>query len=97
MTAKASERRQHARSRVLRRGQVVLRGGYSTIGCVVLDLSAGGALIRVSDWLRLPDAFELRLDNGQSRLAVVCFRDRDTAGIAFRDAPPRAAGSLRRR
>ena len=49
---------------MLRRGNIVFRKGHSAMACVVLDLSTGGARLKVDEWLGLPDRFELRIENG---------------------------------
>ena len=79
------EKRRHSRAHVLRRGNIVFRDGHSAIGCIVLDLSPGGARLRVRDWLGLPDAFELRIENGPVRQAAVRYRDLETTGVQFAD------------
>ena len=80
-----TEQRQHPRAHVLRRARIVFRRGYSTIDCVVLDLSPAGARIKVDEWLALPDRFELRIENGPSREAEVRFRAMEMTGIRFTD------------
>ena len=80
-----ADRRRHSRVRVLRRGRIVFPGGQSELPCVVLDLSPGGARLKVADWLAVPDAFELRLENGTVRSAEVCYRDLALTGVVFRD------------
>ena len=80
-----SDRRQFPRSHVLRRGKIVFRRGHSAIDCVVLDLSAGGARVRIGAWLGMPDRFELRIENGLCREAEVRFRGADLAGLRFLD------------
>jgi hypothetical protein len=80
-----SERRRNPRAHVLRRGKIVYRRGHGAIDCVVLDLSTGGARLRVGEWLGMPDRFELRVDNGLAREAVVRFRELDVAGVEFVD------------
>jgi len=80
-----TERRRHPRSRVLRRGTIVFRHGYSTMPCVLLDLSPAGATIRVDDWLSVPDSFELRILHGPARLASVRHRAAQQAGVEFSD------------
>lgn len=77
------ERRHDPRIRILRRGRIVFRGGFAVIDCIVLDLSAGGARLRVGDWLNLPAAFELRLENGPVYKALVCFREMEVTGVRF--------------
>lgn len=83
--AMSDERRQFPRNHVLRRAQVVFRGGHSAIDCVVLDLSMGGALLRVKDWMGLPPSFELRIEQGPARTAEVRHRDMEFAGVRFAD------------
>ena len=79
------DRRSSKRHRVLHRARVVFRCGYSTVDCVVLDLSEGGARIRIGNWLALPPTFELRMENGAPRDAEVRFRTRETLGVRFTD------------
>lgn len=80
-----SEQRQFRRSHVLRRARIVFRRGYSAIDCVVLDLSTAGARLKVSEWMALPDRFELRIENGPARIAEVRYRAREVTGIRFVD------------
>jgi len=79
------EKRRHQRAHVLRRARIVFRRGYSTIDCVVLDLSPSGARLKVDEWLALPDRFELRIENGVRREAEVRFRAMEMTGIRFTD------------
>jgi hypothetical protein len=80
-----TEQRQHPRAHVLRRGRIVFRRGYSTLDCVVLDLSPAGARLKVEEWLALPDRFELRIENGPRREAEVRYRAMETTGVRFVD------------
>jgi hypothetical protein len=80
-----NDRRNSARHRVLRRGSIAFRNGHSVIDCVVLDLSTGGARLRVASWLGMPNRFELRIENGPAREAQVRFRNHELAGIQFVD------------
>ena len=79
------ERRQHPRSHVLRRARIVFRRGFSTLDCVVLDLSPGGARLKVGEWLGLPDRFELRIDNGPTHEVEVRHRSMQMTGVQFVD------------
>lgn len=79
-------RRKFPRAHVLRRARIVFRRGNCSMDCVVLDLSEGGARLRASDWLALPDKFELRIENGPVRDAEVRFRSAEMAGVRFVDA-----------
>jgi hypothetical protein len=69
----------------LNRGRIVFRRGHSSIDCVVLDLSTGGARLRVGEWLGLPERFELMIEHGPARDAEVRFRDMEMTGIQFVD------------
>jgi hypothetical protein len=81
----SGERRRFPRIHVLRRARIVLSRGHSTIDCVVLDLSSGGARLKVWEWLGLPERFELRIENGPARVGAVRYRDLQVAGIEFLD------------
>jgi len=80
------ERRNSTRHRVLRRGNIVYCRGHSAVACVVLNLSTGGAKLKIDEWLGLPDRFELRIENGPRREAEVCFRDMEMTGVRFTDS-----------
>ncbi len=80
-----TNRRKQPRAHMLRRARIVYRRGHCTMDCVVLDLSDGGARLRVTEWLGLPDRFELRIENGPARDAEVRFRTFDVAGVRFVD------------
>lgn len=74
------EEREHSRSKTLRNGTIIFNSGWSTLSCVILDVSKGGARLRLSDLsVHCPDEFKLRSEStGQTRLcAVVWRRDRD--------------------
>lgn len=80
-----AERRRHERERVLRRARIVYRRGWSSLDCVVLDLSSGGARLRVGGLLGFPERFELRIDGGPVREAVVRHRAAGVSGVEFVD------------
>jgi len=80
------ERRRHERRRVLRRARIVFRNGHSTVDCVLLDLSDGGARLKASGLLALPERFELRIENGPSYLAAVAYRHLEATGVRFLEA-----------
>ena len=80
-----AERRRHARARVLRRARIVYRRGWGSLDCVVLDLSTGGAQLKVGALLGFPDRFELRIDGGPVREASIRYRGPDVSGVEFID------------
>lgn len=77
------DQRQHRRARVLRRAKIVFNKGHAALDCVVLDLSHGGARLKLAPLLAVPDRFELRLDDGLVYAAVVRYRTAEVAGIRF--------------
>jgi hypothetical protein len=81
----STERRQHGRVRVLRRARIVYGRGWSSLDCVILDLSSAGARIKVVAMLGFPERFELRIDSGSAREAVVRYRAADVTGVEFVD------------
>jgi hypothetical protein len=76
-------RRLQDRFRMLQKGSIVLNGGFSAVECVVLDVSPGGAKLKLAEWLVLPTRFELRLGTQTPRLVEVCHRTPDTVGVRF--------------
>lgn len=64
-------RRRELRRRERRRGRLVFHDGGAGMDCLVIDLSASGARLNVADWRRLPDRFELQVENGPTRRAGV--------------------------
>jgi hypothetical protein len=80
-----AERRESPRAHVLRRARILYRRGFSTIDCVVLDVSPGGARLKVDEWLMLPRRFELCIENGPAHEAEVRYRDMQMTGIRFVD------------
>ena len=77
------DRRTQQRARVLRRAKIVFSRGYASIDCVVLDLSPGGARLKVGPLLGLPDEFELRIENGPVYAASVRYRLPGITGVRF--------------
>lgn len=68
---------------MLRRAQIVFRNGYSVIDCIVLDLSEGGARLKLSNLLAIPSRFELRIENSTPQIARITYREPQVAGVAF--------------
>ena len=93
-------KRTHERTRTLIPAQITRSG--RVLDCVVRDLSAGGARLRVADGGAVPQEFELFLkQTGEYRPARVRWRRPTEVGIAFmherrsfgrRATPPPAPG-----
>jgi len=77
-------RRSEHRERVLRRGRIVLGDGYSTIDCLVRDISPHGARVTVQEGLAVPHNFNFRmLDTGRAYAAVRRWQRGLSIGLEF--------------
>lgn len=83
MVVTGEDRRQTPRRRLLRRAQIVFRNGYAVIDCIVLDLSEGGARLKLGNLLALPNRFELRMENAPPQIASICYRAPEVTGVRF--------------
>jgi len=79
----SKEQRGNSRAHVLRRARIVFARGHSSIDCVVLDVSPGGARLRVGFLPELPDRFELRMEQGPVYEARVRLRRLGEIGVEF--------------
>ena len=65
-----SDRRDAVRRRCLKRGLLVFNNGFSTVNCLIRDLSETGARVEVDGTLNTLEAFELRLVESGIRYKV---------------------------
>src|SRR4051812_35185507 len=78
-----AERRSAQRHRVLKKGRIVLNTGFSTLDCMVRNLSDGGAKLLVNSVVGVPDRFELSIDHGGRQPCRVAWRQLNELGVAF--------------
>ncbi|KAB2911029.1 MAG: PilZ domain-containing protein [Hyphomicrobiaceae bacterium] len=93
LAAKAQgDNRVAPRRRMLKAGIIAYNGRYATLPCMVRDMSATGARLRLSGSVGAPDTFELiiELDGLEANCEVVWRRDQDV-GVRFVSAPRRVA------
>ena len=82
------ERRISSRQRRLHGAKIVFNNNASSIDCIVRDLSAEGARLRVASPVGIPDWFDLRIDrNGKVYSAKVAWRSYDQIGVSFINLP----------
>lgn len=90
--------REHNRKPVLWSGRVETAAG--TFDCIALDLSQGGAKIRLVTKLLQDQAVRLVIDHIGSLRAVVVWTEAEvgihSAGVRFTDPPEQVARALRR-
>jgi hypothetical protein len=80
-----SERRAYPRHRTLKAGKIVFNHHFSVVDCTVRNLSAGGACLRVSSTLGIPDDFDLLIEPEKAaRACRVAWKDETQMGVTFR-------------
>jgi hypothetical protein len=79
-----SERRNIHRSRAYLRAQIAYNDRFSTMDCLVRNLTQVGAKIVFSDLVTIPGEFDISIRwKGESRRARVIWRTETEAGILF--------------
>jgi hypothetical protein len=85
-----TECRKYPRMRVLKSAKIVL-GTSSVFDCVVRDLTNGGARVKISNAVNLPQDVAITFDAGRTcRPCRVAWRMIDETGLQFTD-PSRQA------
>jgi hypothetical protein len=83
------ERRAVARARTYLGGQVAFNVRFSTMDCLVRNLSAAGAKLDFNGAATIPDEVDLTITNREeTRRARIVWRRGDEAGVAFRQPAP---------
>ena len=83
MEREANRRIEH-RERVLRRGRIILGDGFSTIDCVIRDISAHGARFTVHEGIAVPRTLSLSiLDTGRTHQAIRRWQRGPSIGVEF--------------
>ena len=85
-------RRQHRRVPLLWQGAV--KRGLDQFDCAILNLSAGGAKLRMADPERPVGSISLCSPHFGSLAGRVIWQDRDQIGVAFRDPPAEVVGAI---
>jgi hypothetical protein len=76
-------RRRSPRRRTLKGALIVFRSGYCTMGCLILNTSDTGALVRPADILLCPNEFVLKPSVGPSRDCEVLWRKGEDLGVRY--------------
>ena len=77
------ERRKYIRQRVLLGARICFTGGASPVGCVVRDISAGGARLIVSTVQGIPSEFKLVFEDQTRRDCFIRWTATDMMGVSF--------------
>lgn len=78
-----SSRRRQRRNRTYKAGKIVFNEGFSTIDCVIKDLSETGAKIRLENAVLIPATFDLVLSDNRTWNCRVRWRRMTECGVEF--------------
>ena len=79
-----SERRKHRRFSTLKTGEMIFNEGALPVACLILNLSYGGAEVRLPDEdFDCPSCFSLKLQAGPAHDCEVRWRRGDKVGVKF--------------
>jgi hypothetical protein len=83
ISATFEDRRQCRRNRSLLGARIVFRDGYCSMGCLVLDISDSGALLKPDDIFACPKTFTLTPRLAPTRKCESVWRKGDKLGVRF--------------
>jgi len=95
-SADGPERRRFGRRAVFKRATIVTDGGVET-GCVVVDISADGARLKLSDPAIIPDRLGLMIEDDDFSVHCKVIRREDEHLAVHFIGSPRRLSWLRRR
>ena len=78
-----NELRQTQRHRTLKKAHIVVSDGFSTIDCVVRNLSETGAQLKVASVLGIPDQFPLKMGDGRTLQCRIAWKRETDIGVEF--------------
>ena len=81
--AAPAERRDTARNKVIKSAKLVFGAAHSVYDCLVLDESAGGALIDLGAMIALPERLTIQFNNGAAYPAERRWAAGTKAGLRF--------------
>lgn len=86
-----SNRRLTQRRRTFKRGTLVFNDGFSTVNCIIRDMSAGGVRVSIEGQFVAPQSMELKIAEADRRRPVELRWQRDNQlGLMFVDGTGRA-------
>ena len=80
-------RRRHNRVKTLKAAQIIYKSSNCVTDCVVVNMSVGGAALKLAKFAEIPDTFLLKMQQGPVYRCHVCWRHRDKLGVMFIQAP----------
>ncbi|MFZ3310002.1 MAG: PilZ domain-containing protein [Xanthobacteraceae bacterium] len=80
----SGDRRDVARTKVLRNAKIIVPARSSVIHCTVQNITSGGACLKLANTYGMPENFDLTFEHGRTRRACrVIWRTADLLGVAF--------------
>ena len=80
-------RRRHNRVKTLKAAQIIYKNSNCVADCLVVNMSVGGAALKLAKLEDIPDTFLLKMHQGPIYRCHVCWRHRDKLGVMFIQAP----------
>ncbi|WP_068312429.1 PilZ domain-containing protein [Polycladidibacter hongkongensis] len=91
-----SERRQSQRKRTLKEGRIVFGDNSVVYDCIVRDLSAIGAKLKMESTQGIPEEFQLFLVHTRQKVKVETrWRTANELGVEFIGEPEQLSGLVR--
>ena len=76
-------RRRHQRVKTLKSAQIIYKNSNCVTNCFVVNMSDGGAALKLTDAVELPETFLLKLEHGPTYRCHVCWRQGQKLGVMF--------------
>lgn len=85
------ERRRATRNRAYLGAKIVFNHRYSSMDCLIRDISPDGAKLMFTNTVTIPDEFDLEIrKTGETRRIGTAWRRADEVGVSFLDRQPNA-------
>jgi hypothetical protein len=81
--AAITDRRESPRHRAILGAQIIYRDGHCSMGCVILNYSDHGALVRLSDIAACPENFELKPRFDPPRTCELAWQHGQIVGVHY--------------
>jgi PilZ domain. len=79
----SEDNRSAPRHRTLKGAHIVLNEGFSTIDCMVRNMSETGAKLVVASVVGIPSRFDLAMDDGRRFSCEIAWKSETEIGVRF--------------
>jgi hypothetical protein len=77
------QQRKHQRAKAFLGAKIIFNESHSSFDCIVKEMSAGGAMIKIENVLAVPENFDLALSDGRNFQCQVRWRRINAIGVEF--------------